>query len=185
MGLQLGHCSSRFLVLLAGRIVRRKPVETGLPCPLEASNSIAQQRFAANPDRRGRTAPRVETPATPPVSAVNGEQHGFSVAWKSIISVRIPSGSYMLNWYFPSSPIFAPGRAFRSAGRLPGAPCRHSVWKPRRREMIQHPQRLLVMPAGTPLPARRKHVLQPIVPVGNLLLTHSTGLLPRRPTSRA
>jgi hypothetical protein len=33
MGLQLGHCSSRFLVLLAGRIVRRKPVETGTSLP--------------------------------------------------------------------------------------------------------------------------------------------------------
>jgi hypothetical protein len=38
-------------------------------------------------------------------SAVNDEQHGFSVAWKFMISVRIPSGSYILNWYLPSRPI--------------------------------------------------------------------------------
>lgn len=30
-------------------------------------------------------------------SAVNGEQQGFSVAWKFITSVRMPSGSYRLS----------------------------------------------------------------------------------------
>ena len=36
-------------------------------------------------------------------SAVNGEQHGFSVAWKFITSTRVPStGRYILNWYLPS-----------------------------------------------------------------------------------
>src|SRR5579862_77173 len=41
-------------------------------------------------------------------SAVKGEQHGFSVAWKFISSARIPSGSYILNWYLPSLPILGP-----------------------------------------------------------------------------
>ena len=30
-------------------------------------------------------------------SAVNGEQQGFSVAWKFMTSVRMPSGSYRLS----------------------------------------------------------------------------------------
>ena len=92
MCLQLRHL---FLVLELIRATRQRS-----PCPSGAPNSISQAGFPAKP------ALTCYQPYSAGSSAVNAEQHGFSVAWKFIISIRIPSGSYMLNWYFPSLPIF-------------------------------------------------------------------------------
>src|SRR5215469_3790835 len=86
--------------------------------------------------------------------AVNGEQQGFSVAWKFISSARMPSGSYMLNWPLPSLPILVPLSARTPSSRPPSLRvlkasstdfCPSEKWS-------STPSVLCVMFAGIPVP---------------------------------